>query len=137
MNLYQKIALAAGISISVVVVVIVILNSAEEKVETFDPEAVEMLRDYRGPDDGGKSLRDILGEKFAEDYPDETALGPDASIMWFAYEDESQGKKLVKVGYSIKTAKEDNEYIWYLDKNTGEVMAGNSLAQEILDRLES
>jgi len=135
LNPYQKIALAAGISISVVVIVIVILNSPEEKVETFDPEAVELLRDYRGPDNDGKRIRDVLGEKFTEDYPDESLLGPEASIQWFAYEDEFQGKKLLKVGYSIKTAKEDNEYVWYLDKNTGEVVAGNSLAQEILDRL--
>ena len=123
----------------IAVVLVIVLTQTlpkEEKIETFDPQAVELLRDYRGPDNDGKRLRDVLAEKFLEDYPDQMQLGSDASIQWFAYEDEFQGKKLLKVGYSIKTAKEDDQYIWYLDKKTGDVTAGNSLAQEILDRLD-
>ena len=137
MNSFQKIALGGGVGIAVIVIFFTISEIEEPELESIDPEAIEMLREYRGPDGQGKSMRDVLGEKFDEDYPDISVLSNSpGNIEWYAYEETFQGKTLTKVGYVIQTFKEDNEYFWYLDKNTFQVIAGNDLGEDLLDRLD-
>ena len=137
MNPFQKIALGSGIGIAAIVIFFAIYDFEEPEPESIDPEAIEMLREYRGLDGQGKSMRDVLGEKFDEDYPDISVLrNSPGKIEWYAYEEQYEGQTLTKVGYVIQTFKEDNEYFWYLDKTSLTVIAGNDLGQDLLDRLD-
>jgi len=137
LNLFQKIAIGIGIGITIIVIFFILNANETSELKSIDPEAIEMLREYRGTDGQGKSMRDILGEKFDEDYPDISVLNNSSGkIEWYAYEENFQGKILTRVGYVIQTFKEDNEYYWYLDKNSLTIIAGNELSQQLLDRLD-
>jgi hypothetical protein len=137
LNLLQKIAIGGGIGAIIIVLFFALYNNEIPEPKSIDPEAIEMLREYRGIDGQGKSMRDVLGEKFDEDYPDISVLNDSpGKIEWYAYEENFQGKTLTRVGYVIQTFKEDNEYYWYLDKNSLIIIAGNDLGQQLLDRLD-
>jgi len=131
----EKAALGAAAAI-VIIVIVASINFGEEEQQLFDLEAVEMVKTYQGLDNEGESILDLLFAKFTSDYTDATFIyQSDTTVEWYGYVDDIKEKELSRVGYVFKTYKEDSEYIWLIDKKTGEVIAENESAQKILDQL--
>ena len=131
----EKAALGGAVAI-VIAVIILSINSGEEEQPLFDIEAVEMVKAYQGLDNEGESILDLLFAKFTSDYTDPNFIyQSDTTVEWYGYVDDTKEKELSRVGYVFKTYKEDSEYIWLIDKKTGEVIAENESAQKILDQL--
>jgi len=103
---------------------------------TFDYDAVEVLKEYKGQDKTGEHVIDILDSMFDQDYPDLTVLlNNQTYVEWYSYDDGTQGENIIKVGRILKTISENSEHFWYVDKSLKNITAGNEASQEILEKL--
>jgi len=132
----EKAALGGAITITIIVVLTVTWNMPEDEQIKFDVESADMLKSYKGVDEEGESVIDILSSRILESYPQPELIAQSpAYVEWYAYEDESKGEEIFKVGLILQTFKEDSEYVWYVNKKTKEITAGNEAGQELLDQV--
>lgn len=132
----EKVALGGAITIAVIVVLTVTWNVPEDEQIKFDVESADMLKSYKGVDGEGESVIDILSSRILESYPQPELIAQSpAYVEWYAYADESKGEEIFKVGLILQTFKEDSEYVWYVNKKTKEITAGNEAGQELLDQV--
>ncbi len=131
----EKAALGGAVAI-VIVVIVASINFGEKEQPLFDIEAVEMVKTYQGLDKEGESILDLLYAKFTSEYTDANFIyESETFVEWSGYVDDTQEKEISRVEYVFKTYKEDSEYVWLIDKKTGEVTAENESAQKILEQL--
>lgn len=134
----EKAILGGSVAIAIIVIVSVTLNFQEEEQPKFDVESANMLKSYKGEDGEGQSVIDILSSRILESYPEPELIAQSpAYVEWYAYKDDSQGEETFKVGLILQTFKEDSEYVWHVNKKTGEVTAGNDAGQELLDQVNN
>jgi len=114
-----------------------IQDSLEDKVK-FDFETHDFVRFYRGSDDTGATIVDILNSRMYENYPDINQIVANPHrVEWYNHIDEEKGDNYVIVGYAFETFKEKSEYIWEVEKTTNTITAKNDAAQKLLDIVNS
>ena len=114
-----------------------ITAALNEKPE-FDFETHDFVRFYRGVDDQGATIVDILNSRMYKNYPDiEVIMDYPHRVEWYNYIDEEKGQDYVIVGYTFQTFKEESEYIWEVYKKDMVITAKNDAAQELLDIVNS
>lgn len=132
------------ISLSIVVVIFGALkfNFLELPVETqepvFDVKAWNIVTSYKGTDGQGQSILDIIKSINEKTYSDPNVLFEGTSFVeWRSFKEPTLGEDTYQVDFFIETVKETREYIWYVDKSTGQISSGNDAAQELLDQVNS
>lgn len=115
-----------------------IISFAEKKEPGFDVEAWTMVTSYRGEDETGDSILDIMNAIIDKNYPDpEVLLQGTSFVEWTSKKDSSRGDRVYQVDFLIDTVIEKRSYTWYVDKTTGKISSGNLPAQELLDMVNS
>ena len=140
----KQIGIAILIALSITVVFFGLLKfeilefPLEEKEPRFDVEAWDLVTSYNGDEEEGETILDIMKVISEETYPDpDVLLNTDAFVEWRSFKEPSRGNDVYQVDFFIDTVKEVRKYVWYVDKNTGEVSSGNDAAQELLDQVNS
>ncbi len=129
-----------GLSIVVVIFGAVKFNLFEmpiaEEEPLFDVEAWSYVTSYNGKDGQGQTILDIIKSVNEEMYPDPNILLNGTSFVeWRSFKESTLGDDVYQVDFFIDTIKETRQYIWHVDKSTGEISSGNAAAQELLDQV--
>jgi len=94
-----------------------------------------MIKSYDGPNQKGLQLIDALSEQINDEYSDKKIFDhKDTVANIFAIDTaETLGQGTYEVHFTFDTYKENREYVWSINIDTGEIKAINSVAKRILD----
>ena len=88
-----------------------------------EKEALDVLLSYRGPNDAGLSIKDVLAEKIEERYPNEKIFDHKDTVINIIISEESD---IYEINFILETSKDKLEYIWSVNVITDEVLPKNS-----------
>ena len=93
-----------------------------------EKEVLDVLLSYRGPNDVGLSIEDVLAEKIEERYPNEKIFDHKDTVIDVIISEESD---IYEVNFILETKKDKLEYVWNVNTVTGEVLPKNPEAKNI------
>jgi len=96
--------------------------------------AIDMIKSYDGPSQKGLQLIDVLSDQI-NDYSDKKIFDhKDTVANIFAIDTAGKlGQGTYEVHFTFDTSKENREYVWSINIDTGEIKAINPEAKRILD----
>jgi len=97
--------------------------------------AIDMIKSYDGPNQKGLQIIDALSDKINDKYSDKNIFDhKDTVANIFAIDaTEKLGQDIYEVHFIFDTYKENSEYVWSMNIDTGEIKAINPEAKRILD----
>lgn len=100
--------------------------------------AIDMIKSYDGPNQKGLQIIDALSDKINDAYSDKKIFDhKDTVANIFAIDAaETLGQSIYEVHFTFDTYKENREYVWSINIDTGEIKAINSEAKRILDLVD-
>jgi len=106
-----------------------ILDSDDEN------HAWNILKSYKGTDDKGSTLGEIIMIQIENAYPSEKILKHhDTSIEISALDaQEEQGSGFYQVHFSFKTYDNSKDYLWYVNIQTDEIIPLNDGARKMMN----
>jgi len=97
--------------------------------------AIDMIKSHDGPSQKGLQLIDVLTEQINDEYSDKKIFDhKDTVANIFAIDAAGTlGQGTYEVHFTFDTYKENHEYVWSINIDTGEIKAINPEAKRILD----
>jgi hypothetical protein len=119
-------------------------KSTYEIEEDKAKEIVKIVQEYRGKDGKGNTVLDALTVLINVSYRNENILdNPATEIGWYGTKDlsflDDNGIKdgIYKIMFFVKTYKENIEFVWYYNIQTGEIFAGNEHGKSVLEIVDT
>lgn len=109
------------------------------KMDT-EVEVLEFIKNYKGKDNSGQNLMEILSMLIVTAYPDEKILENPSTSGGFSVlpaSDNYSGVGNWNVEFSLKTYRESVSFKWVVDSETDSVYARNDAGKSILDGLDA
>ena len=117
---------------------------SQQEFQTKDHSETEILEfvwNYKGEDNSGPTLGEILAVVIASKYPGEDILeNPSTTKYYFATPDYSKGTtsdRYWTVELELQTYDDKVYFKWFVDAETNSVQAGNGMAKSILNILDT
>jgi len=97
--------------------------------------AIDMIKSYDGPNQKGLQLIDALSDQIKNGYSDEKIFDHKDTVANIFARDAAGtlGQGIYEVHFTFDTYKENREYVWSINIDTGEIKAINPEAKRILD----
>jgi len=97
--------------------------------------AIDMIKSYDGPNQKGLQIIDALSDQINDEYSDKKIFDhKDTVTNIFAIDTAGTlGQGIYEVHFTFDTYKENHEYVWSINIDTGEIKAINPEAKRILD----
>jgi len=96
--------------------------------------AIDMIKSYDGPNQKGLQIIDALSDKIIEKYDKKIFDHKDTVANIFAIGDAGAlDQDTYEVHFTFDTNKENSEYVWSVNIETGKIKAINPEAKRILD----
>lgn len=120
-------------------------KSIYEIEEDEAKKITKIVQNYKGKDGKGDTLLEALVVLVNASYRNENILdNPSTEIAWYSIEDISLRNNdgspidgVYKVGFNVKTYKENIEFVWYYNTQTKEIFAGNEHGKSVLDIVDT
>jgi|TARA_B100000315_G_C14579719_1_gene589823 hypothetical protein len=135
-----------GLAIIIVVSVIFIIPSITDSA-TIDSEtneqnelAISLVQTFNGIDEKGGTIKELIDARInvAYFFVGENIFNlPSTKIEWSAFHKPEEPGNIFEVHFSIKTFREDTQYIFYIDLENGEITSGNVDGKEVLKSVNS
>lgn len=109
------------------------INDHLGNLEGEEGHALEILKNYDGPNDKGLRLIDALEEQLNAAYPDEKIFDHDKTSSKLVVELKSGEDSVYEISWSFITYRETIDYLWSVDIDSGEVTPKNAAAKKIVD----
>ncbi len=109
------------------------INDHLGTIEGQEGQALEILKNYDGPNDEGLKLIDALGEQLNAVYPDEKIFDHDETSSKLDVGLKSGEDSVYEISWSFITYRETVDYLWSVNINSGEVTPENAAAKKIVD----
>jgi len=143
-----------GLAILPVMAIILIISTGEDPEETFpvvtmeestvsiedelEQKALDFVNNYRGQDDSGKTLEEIITTEVTITYPDENIVSNLSKLGGsFAVKDFTEEGNFYEIHLFFETDREMIDYVFYTDLDTGEIVSGNERAKNLLYVLDT
>jgi len=100
--------------------------------------AIDMIKSYDGPNQKGLQLIDALSIQINDEYSDKKIFNhKDTVANIFAIDVAGTlGQGAYEVHFTFDTYKENQEYVWSINIDTGEIKAINPEAKRVLDLVD-
>jgi hypothetical protein len=111
-------------------------GSINDHLGTLDgPEgqALEILKNYDGPNDEGLKLIDALDEQLNSAYSDEKIFDHDETSSKLVVILKSGEDSVFEISWSFITYRETIDYLWSVNIDSGDVTSDNAAAKTIVD----
>lgn len=97
--------------------------------------AWNILKSYKGTDDKGSTLGEIIMIQIENAYPSEKILKHHDTSIEISASDayEEQGSGFYQVHFSFKTYDNDKDYFWYVNIQTDEIIPINDGARKMIN----
>ena len=113
-------------------------QQAESKLDT-EEEVLEFIKNYKGKDNAGLTLDEILGTLMNASYPDEDILSSPSTTGYFIASrdhDKEISDRYWKVEVMIETYRETVYFEWIVDTEINSVYPGDEESKSVLDILD-
>ena len=100
-----------------------------------ETHAWNILKSYKGTDDKGSTLGEIIIIQIENAYPSEKILKHHDTSIEISASDahEEQGSGFYQVHFSFKTYDNDKDYFWYVNIQTDEIIPINDGARKMMN----
>ena len=109
------------------------INDHLGTLEGTEGKALEILKNYDGPNDEGLKLIDALGEQLNAAYSDEKIFDHDKTSSKLVVELKPGEDSVYEISWSFITYRETIDYLWSTDIDSGKVTPENAAAKTIVD----
>lgn len=110
------------------------IHDTDEELTEKEKRAIKAVQSYKGDDNNGKTVVQVLGEIVSAQYPNELDR-PDTKIGWSSYTDpEKPGVQ--GVAFTFESPKDEFSFLWYVDSKTDSIVPvgdGTKKLMEILN----
>jgi hypothetical protein len=152
-NATVNLGIIAVIFVVIVVIVAIVIDLDEkpatqnesskqvgnQKMQT-NKQVIEFIQNYKGKDNSGKTLLEVMSMIIATAYPNEKILeNPSTTVGFYALPipDEAEGIRNWSVEFSLETYRESTSFEWIVDTETNSVYAKSANSADILNVLDA
>ena len=110
---------------------------ADDSFEGKEKIAIEMVKFYKGSNDKGMTILQVIEEKINEKYPDEKIFDDEKTWADFTVEAVNNNNKVYEVVFVFNA--ENNEplqYEWHVNIETGEIDPRDTPSKIIIQRVD-
>lgn len=114
-------------------------QSTTSDMHTYD-EVVDLVKNYRGKDNSGQKLSEIIAMSILVAYPDEEILKNPSTDYGFSalpMDGDPDIDRRWDAKFYLKTYRESVSYEWAVDMDTKEIYAKNENGKDVLDVLDA
>lgn len=111
-----------------------LLDSSDE-LSNIQKSAILSVQNFKGNDDSGKSIAEILADIINSKYPPEVIKDQQTKIGWAAFSNEDH-QNLVGVSFSFDSSEDDFSFIWYVNTDSGSITPATDGARELMNLVE-
>ena len=109
-------------------------NTDTSDSTSLDQQAIGFVQKYKGPNNNGDSVSQILTLIVDLTYPNENILdNPSTEHGWTSTKVANQNGNVWEVDFDMKTYRENVRIVWYANLDTLTVSPGDTTAKNILD----
>jgi len=109
-------------------------SSFPETLTDEEKLVVETLMAYNGPNDEGHSLIDAISNEISEEYPNEKIYENKKTKVNVVV--SNVGDKMHQVGLDFESYKDDFNYSWDIDMETGDVAGNDEGSKYLIDLVD-
>ena len=102
-------------------------------LEGPEGQALEILKNYDGPNDEGLKLIDALDEQLNAEYSDEKIFDHDETTSNLVVGLKPGEDSVYEISWSFITYRETIDYLWSVDIDSGEVTSENAAAKKVVE----
>jgi len=109
-------------------------KTLENSLPSFDgeqQEAVDLLKSYKGENERGMTIIQVISDNLADKYTDENIYENEKTKIELFVSDENY--PIYKISLNVDSYKGKLEYIWNVNMDSKEIQAVSSDAKQILD----
>jgi len=109
-------------------------KTLENSLPSFDgeqQEAVDLLKSYKGENERGMTVIQVISDNLADKYTDENIYENEKTKIELFVSDENY--PIYKISLNVDSYKGKLEYIWNVNVDSKEIQAVSSDAKQILD----
>ena len=107
------------------------LENSLPSFDGMDQQAVDLLKSYKGENERGMTLLDVLSDQIASKHTDENIYENEGTQIELFVSNENQ--PICKISLHFESYKEKMEYVWNVNIDSGEVKAVSSDAKHVSD----
>ncbi len=109
------------------------INDHLGTLEGQEGQALEILKNYDGPNNEGLKLVDALGEQLGTAYSDEKIFDHDETTSKLVVGLKSGEDSVYDISWSFTTYRETIDYLWSVNIVSGEVTPQNDAAKKVVE----
>jgi len=109
-------------------------KTLENSLPSFDgeqQEAVDLLKSYKGENERGMTVIQVISDNLADKYTDENIYENEKTKIELFVSDENY--PIYKISLNVDSYKGKLEYVWNVNMNSKEIQGVSSDAKQILD----
>ena len=109
-------------------------KNLENSLPSFEGEkqqAVDLLKSYKGTNERGMTVIQVISDNLADKYTDENIYENEKTKIELFVSDENY--PIYKISLNVDSYKGKLEYVWNVNMNSKEIQAASSDAKQILD----
>ena len=109
-------------------------KTLENSLPSFEGEqqqAVDLLKSYKGTNERGMTVIQVISDNLADKYTDENIYENENTKIELLVSDENY--PIYKISLNVDSYKGKLEYVWNVNMNSKEIQAASSDAKQILD----
>ena len=109
-------------------------KTLENSLPSFEGEqqqAVDLLKSYKGTNDRGMTVIQVISDNLADKYTDENIYENEKTKIELFVSDENH--PIYKISLNVDSYKGKLEYVWNVNMNSKEIQGVSSDAKQILD----
>ena len=113
-----------------------LIDKSFDALSDEDRKIAKQVTSYKGTDDDGRTMLETIRYNINDKYSNEKIFGKKDTSVSLQVIDGAKSN-LHEVHFSFITHKENSEYIWQLDTDSGEITALNKKAKTILNTVDN
>ena len=107
------------------------LENSLPSFDGIDQQAVDLLKSYKGENQRGMTVLEVLSDQISSKHTDENIYEDDGTRIELFVSNENQ--PIYKISLYFESYKEKMEYVWNVNIDSGEVKAISSDAKHVSD----
>ena len=107
------------------------LENSLPSFDGMDQQAVDLLKSYKGENQRGMTVLEVLSDQISSKHTDENIYEDDGTRIELFVSNENQ--PIYKISLYFESYKEKMEYVWNVNIDSGEVKAISSDAKHVSD----
>ena len=107
------------------------LENSLPSFDGIDQQAVDLLKSYKGENQRGMTVLEVLSDQISSKHTDENIYEDDGTRIELFVSNENQ--PIYKISLYFESYKEKMEYVWNVNIDSGEVKAVSSDAKHVSD----